>query len=148
MAATAKISSQVNILSWILIIALLIMAIKCSYPLIILLDLLQYLYLHIYILALPLPYLYMNAMAQLSIVNFTFLPKLFTDTSATTNPYYQFQTDTTFLGNMQPLVFFAAIYLSIYFVFWLLTLKKVNCWSWRRKVKKIFKSRMRYSFIN
>jgi hypothetical protein len=53
-------SSQVNVVSWILIIVILLMMIKSNYPMVVLLDLVQLVHMHIYVIALPLPYLFMN----------------------------------------------------------------------------------------
>jgi hypothetical protein len=66
-----------------------------------------------------------------------------------TNPYYLFQTDITFLGNFQPLVFLGGIYLAMFAIFWLLNNKKINrCRLFRKTVHKVYKYRMKYSFIN
>lgn len=148
-AQAEAVNSKVNVLSWLLIAVLAIMMFRCSYPLIILLDLLQYLHLHLYVLVAPLPYLYMQALSALRNVNFLFLPVL--SSSPTTNtsaPYYSFQTDTSLLGNIQPLIFFAAIFGSTYLIFFALSKKcnKVKCL--REKCRQIYRSRMRYSFIH
>jgi hypothetical protein len=76
------------------------MMIKCSYPLIVLIDLLQMIHMHIYIVLEPLPYMWMSFSSALSNLQFTFLPKLHSEVDLTSrNPYYLFQTDITFLGN-------------------------------------------------
>jgi hypothetical protein len=55
-------NSKVDVVSWLLIVVLLLMMFRCSYPLIVFIDLLQYIHLHIYVTLSPLPYLYMQAM--------------------------------------------------------------------------------------
>lgn len=57
---------QVNVLSWILIVIIFLMMIKCSYPLIVLIDLLQMLHMHLYITINPLPYFWMTVMSVFS----------------------------------------------------------------------------------
>lgn len=125
------------------------MMFRCSYPLIVLLDLLQYLHLHLYVLVVPLPYLYMQALSALKNVNFLFLPVLSSNPTANPSaPYYNFQPDTSFLGNCQPLVFFAAIFGTAYLLIFFLSKRcnKIKCL--RTRSKQIYKSRMRYSFIH
>lgn len=58
-AQAEAMSSKVDVVSWLLIVVLMLMMFRCSYPLIVLLDLLQYIHMHIYVIVLPLPYLYM-----------------------------------------------------------------------------------------
>lgn len=68
------------------------MMIKSNYPMVIILDLLQFIHMHIYVIALPLPYLYMNVASVLKNLNFVFLPKLYSNPNPNTNdPYYNFQ---------------------------------------------------------
>ena len=127
----------------------MIMMVRCSYPLIVCLDLLQYIHLHLYVLLTPLPYLYMQALSAFKNVNFLFLPALWTyeSTDYTAN-YYDFQRDTTFLGNSHPLIFFLSIFGGTYLIFWLLSLQ-CNKIKWlRKKTKSIYRSRMRFSFIH
>lgn len=122
---------------------------RCSYPLIVFLDLLQYIHLHIYIVLLPLPYLYMESLSALKNVNFVFLPKLSSNpTSDITATYYDFQPDTSFLGNCQSLVFFLAIFGCTYILFALLS-AKCNKIKWlRTRARKIYRGRMRFSFLH
>jgi hypothetical protein len=54
-----SLSNKVNVLSYVLVVVLLLMMIKCSYPMIVLIDMLQLIHMHIYVLAVPLPYLFM-----------------------------------------------------------------------------------------
>lgn len=130
-------SSQVNVVSWILIVVILFMMIKQNYPMIVLLDLLQLIHMHIYVIALPLPYLYMQVVSVLKNLNFAFLPQLYTNPNPSQSaPYYSFQPDTTFLGNCQPFVFFVAIFGGTYLIFWLLSMKKVNRFKWLRQKSK------------
>jgi len=149
-AQAKSMSSQVNVLSWVLIVVILLMMIKANYPMIVLLDLIQFVHMHVYILALPLPYLFGQIVAVLKNLNFAFLPALYSDPAPNqSNPYYSFQSDTTFLGNCQPFVFFIAIFGGAYLLFWLLSLRVVNRWrGLRQKVKAVFRARMRYSFLH
>jgi hypothetical protein len=134
----------------VLIVVILLMMIKSNYPMIVLLDLVQLIHMHIYVIALPLPYLYMQVVSVLKNLNFAFLPSLYSDPNPNQDgPYFAFQPDTTFLGNCQPFVFFIAIFGGAYVVFWALTLKFINrskCF--RKRVRAIFKSRVRYSFVH
>ena len=142
-------NSNVNILSWILIAVLFLMMIKCSYPLIVLIDLLQYIHLHVYVVLTPLPYLYMQALSALKNVNFVFLPTLSSNpTDVTSANYYDFQPDTTFLGNCHPFFFFLVIFGSAYLIFMLLSAQCCKIKSIRSRVKKIYRGRMRYSFLH
>ncbi len=145
-----QMSGQVNVLSWILIVVIILMMIKENYPMIVLLDLVQFIHMHIYVLAIPLPYLYMQVISVLKNLNFAFLPILYTNSKTNIDdPYYNFQPDTTFLGNCQPFVFFLIIFAGTYLVFWLLSLRKVNRFKFlRSKIKSIFKGRMRHSFLH
>lgn len=117
---------------------------------IVLLDLVQFIHMHIYVIALPLPYLYMQIVSVLKNLNFAFLPILYTNTQTNiTDPYYNFQPDTTFLGNCQPFVFFLIIFGGAYLLFWALSLKKINRFkSFRKLVRSVFKGRMRFSFLH
>jgi len=117
---------------------------------IVLIDLLQLIHMHIYVLAAPLPYLFMQVLSSLKNINFAFLPPLYSLPNPNPNAnYYAFQSDTTFLGNCQSFVIFLAIFGGTYLLFWLLTLKKLNCSSClRRKIKSIFNGRMRFSFLH
>ena len=142
-------NSKVDIVSWLLIAVLLLMMVRCSYPLIVLIDLLQYIHLHVYLLLAPLPYLFMQAVSALKNVNFAFLPTLYSDPSPDPfSSYYDFQKDTTFIGNCQPFVFFLAIFGGAYFICYILTFEfnKIKCL--RRFCKKVYRTRMRYSFIH
>ena len=141
-------NSNVNVVSWLLIVVIMIMMFRCSYPLIVLLDLLQYIHLHLYVLLNPLPYLYMQALSALKNVNFVFLPVLSDHSTGDTNAnYYDFQPDSSFLGNCQPFVFFLLIFGSTYLIFMILTtFCKVK--SIHSRAKKIFKGRMRFSFLH
>jgi len=123
--------------------------IRANYIVIIILDTLQFIYMHIYVIAIPLPYLYMHVISKLSNVHFTFLPILYTNPDSNLdNPYINFQTDSSFLGNCHPFVFFLIIFGSIYLIFWALSSRKINKFTnFRNKVKKIFRFRMRYSFL-
>jgi hypothetical protein len=71
--------SKTSTIGWILIIVLIVMMIKCSYPLIVLLDYMQLLYMHLFVEITPLPYLWMEMMSGLENVNFSFLPQLFSE---------------------------------------------------------------------
>ena len=63
------------------------MMIRCSYPQLVLLDLLQYMHLHAYLLLSPMPFLFMQVLATLRNLNFAFLPALFTrPTAEATHP--------------------------------------------------------------
>lgn len=143
-------SGQVNVISYVLIVVILLMMIKVSYPMIVILDLIQFIHMHIYVAALPLPYLYMNIISILKNLNFAFLPTFYTDPNPNQNgPYYNFQQDTTFLGNCQPFVFFLAFFGGVYLLVWVLTLKVINRWKcFRQKMRAIFKARIRYSFLH
>ena len=132
-----------------MIAVLFLMMIRCSYPLIVLIDLLQYIHLHVYVVLTPLPYLYMQALSALKNVNFVFLPVLSSNpTSDTKANYYDFQTDTSFLGNCHPFVFFLIIFGSVYLIFMLLSAQCCKVRSIRSRVKKIFRGRMRFSFLH
>lgn len=147
---TVQLKQNVNVLSWILISVLIIMMIYCSYPLIVLIDFLQLVYMHIFIDINPLPYLWMNVTSTLENLNFSFLPKLYQENNLTSsNPFKLFKTDVTLLGNIQPLVIISAAFLSVYFIFWVLSnfrIKIFRCL--KKRARKIFKFRMRYSFLN
>jgi hypothetical protein len=46
-------------------------------------------------------------------------------------------------------VIFLSVFGGTYLLFWLLSMKKINCWVWlRRKAKSIFNERMRFSFLH
>jgi len=65
------------------------------------------------------------------------------------NPYHLFQSDVTFLGNFEPFVFLGGIYLALYVVYWLLNNKTINkCRIFRKTAHKVYKYRIKYSFIN
>ena len=117
---------------------------------IVLLDVLQLIHMHIYVIAIPLPYLYMQVVSVMKNLNFAFLPTLYSNPNPnTSDPYYNFQQDTTFLGNCQPFIFFLAIFGGAYLITWLLTQRKINRFKgFRHKMKEIFKARMRFSFIH
>lgn len=123
--------------------------IKSNYIIIILLDTLQLIHMHIYVIAAPLPYLYMHVISKLNNIHFIFLPTLYTNPdSKLDDPYVNFQTDTSFLGNCHPFVFFFIIFTSIYLIFWGLSNKTINKFTnLRRKIKNIFRTRMRFSFL-
>jgi hypothetical protein len=141
-------SSQVNVVSWILIIVILLMMIKSNYPMVVLLDLVQLVHMHIYVIALPLPYLFMNVIQVLKNLNFAFLPTLGSYPNPN-GPYAFFQTDTSFIGNCQPFVFFLAIFGGTYLICRLLSMKKINRFkAFRLKMRAIFKARMEYSFLH
>lgn len=125
------------------------MMVKFSYPLLVLIDAIQLLFMHNFLLLVPLPYLWYNVNSVLTFSHFTFLPKLYTqDATPSKQLYAGFLTDTTLLGNLQPFVFIMSIFIFTYFMFWLLSLKKVNCFNGcRKKVKWIFRNRMKLSFI-
>jgi hypothetical protein len=148
-AQAQALSSQVNVLSLVLIALLVVMMVRCSYPQLVLLDLLQYIHLHVYVILAPMPYLFMQVLSTLKNVNFAFLPALYSNPSpSTTSPYYNFQSDTTLLGNIQPLVFFLAIFGGTYLLCWLLS-QRFNKFKWlRKKAKHIFYNRMRFSFVH
>jgi len=145
-----SLQKQVKVIGWILIIVLMLMMIKCTYPLVVLIDLIQYIHMHVYVLVLPLPYLFMKVLSSLNHVQFMFLPALYKIKDPNVDdPYNFFQDDTTFLGNCQPFVFFLAIFGGTYLLTWLLSNKTINRCSWlRKKAKHIFKNRMRFSFIH
>lgn len=148
-AQAAALSNKTNVLGLILMGVLVLMMIRCSYPQIVLLDLLQYIHLHAYLLLSPMPYLFMQVVATLKNLNFVFLPPLYTNSSPDVNsPYFNFQEDTTFIGNCQPFVFFLAIFGGSYLIIWALS-SRINKCNWlRRKAKVIFKNRMRFSFLH
>lgn len=52
------------------------------------------------------------------------------------------------LGNLHPFVFIVGIFLFTYFIFWVLSTKTINrsdCF--RKKVRKLFRYRMKFSFL-
>jgi len=60
-----------------------------------------------------------------------------------------FKKDVTMLGNIQPIVLIGALFSFVYFIFWALSTLKIKIFRFfRRRAKKIFKQRMRYSFFN
>lgn len=60
-----------------------------------------------------------------------------------------FKKDITLLGNIQPIVYIGALFLIVYAIFWVLSTFKIKIFKcFRRRVKKIFKLRMRYSLFN
>lgn len=140
---------RVNVLSWILIAVIFLMMIKFSYPLLVLVDTLQLLYMHVYLLIDPLPYLWYNINNVFGFFHFNFLPKLYTQSvEGSTTLYANFQDDTTMLGNLHPFVFIVSIFVFVFFIFWMLSTKKVNrsdCF--RKKVRKVFKNRMKFSLL-
>jgi hypothetical protein len=143
------VNGQVNVLSWLLIAVLVIMMVRCSYPLIVLIDLLQYIHLHVYVVVTPLPFLYMQALSAFKNVNFVFLPKLWSNpTPFPSDPYYDFQEDTTFLGNCHPFVFFLLLFGCTYLLFALLSHRCCTIRPLRSRARKIFRSRMRFSFLH
>lgn len=148
---TTTLTKQVSILSWILIAVIFMLMIKFSYPLMILIDTVQFLYMHLFVILSPLPYMWFNVNNILSYFHFTFLPKIHeydTTTTSKEQPYNVFQTDSTFLGNMQPFIFFISIYCGMYLIVWLLTLKKINrSDSFREKARQLYKLRFRYSIL-
>jgi hypothetical protein len=127
------------------------MMIKFSYPLMILVDTVQFLYMHLFVVISTLPYMWFNVNNVLGYFHFNFLPKIYEfDTTVTeiTQAYNQFQTDTTFLGNMHPFIFFVSIFCGVYLVIWVLTTKKINRFEkFREKVKWLYKARFRYSIL-
>ncbi len=137
-------------ISYVLIVIILLMMVKVSYPMIVMLDLIQLIHMHIYVTALPLPFLYMQIVSVLKNLNFAFLPELYSDPNPNQNgPYFTFQPDTTFLGNCQPFVFFLAFFGGAYLLLWVLSLRVINRWKcFRQKVRAIFKARVRYSFLH
>lgn len=88
-------------------------------------------------------------MAALKNVNFVFLPKIAENpTEDISANYYDFQPDTTFLGNFQPFVFFLAIFGFTYILFACLS-ASFNRFKWlRTRARKIFRARMRFSFLH
>jgi len=148
-AQAAQVSGQVNVISYLLIAVLFLLMIRSNYIVIIVLDTLQFIHMHIYVLAVPLPYLYMNVISKLNNIHFTFLPTFYTNPeSRIENPYLNFQTDTSLLGNCHPLVFFIIIFGAIYLIFWMLSSRKINKFAnFRKKVRQIFQFRMKYSFL-
>lgn len=148
---TVALQSQVNVLSWILIAVVFAMMIKFSYPLLVFIDAVQFLYMHLFVVISILPYMWFNVNSILGYFHFNFLPKIHTiDTTSTpkSQPYSLFLSDTTFLGNMQPFIFFISIYCGMYLLVWILTTKKINRWdAFREKVKILYKGRFRYSII-
>lgn len=143
--------AQVNVLSWILIAVVFAMMVKFSYPLLVFIDAVQFMYMHLFVIITILPYMWFNVNSILGYFHFNFLPKIFTiDTTSTAKlqPYSTYLSDTTFLGNMQPFIFFISIYCGVYLIVWLLTLKKLNrCDAFRDKVKTLYKGRFRYSIL-
>ena len=78
-----------------------------------------------------------------------FLPVLSSNPTSDTNAnYYDFQADTSFLGNCHPFVFFLILFGSAYLVFFLLSHKCCTVKGVRNRTKKIFRGRMRYSFLH
>jgi len=91
-AQAQSLSKKVNIVGYILIGLLVLMMFRCSYPQIVLLDLLQYIHLHVYVLINPMPYLFIQVASTLKNVNFGFLPALYTNPAPDANGnYYLFQ---------------------------------------------------------
>jgi len=64
--SSEAVKSQTNVISMVLIVILFLMMIKLSYPLIVLIDLLQMIHMHIYIVVNPLPYMWMSVTSALS----------------------------------------------------------------------------------
>ena len=71
--------------------------IKFSYPLMILVDTVQFLYMHLFVVISTLPYMWFNVNNVLGYFHFNFLPKIYEfDTTVTeiTQAYNQFQKDS------------------------------------------------------
>ncbi len=141
---------NVNVLGWVLIVVLFLMMIKMSYPLIVLIDFLQLIYMHLYVEVSPLPYFWMNIISSLENVNFAFLPQIYQENNqGSTNPYYLFKKDITMLGNVQPLLMLGALFGLIYLVFWGLSVCKIRAFRClRKRCRRVFKDRMRFSLFN
>jgi hypothetical protein len=141
---------NVNVLGWILVAVLGLMMLKISYPLLVLIDFLQLIYMHLYVDVSPLPYFWMNIMSSMENVNFVFLPQFHSEIDETaTNPYNYFKKDITMLGNIQPLVYIGGLFGAIYLIFWGLSVCKIKVFRClRKRVKRIFKDRMRFSLLN
>lgn len=73
---TVVLSKQVSILSWILIAVIFLMMIKFSYPLLVLVDTVQFFYMHLFVILSPLPYMWFNVNNVLGYFHFNFLPKI------------------------------------------------------------------------
>lgn len=148
---TANLQKQVSVLSYILIAVVFAMMIKFSYPLLVLLDTAQFLYMHLFVTINILPYMWFNINNLLGYFHFNFLPKLYeydTTTTPKLQPYNSFSTDTSFLGNIQPFVFFVSIYSGLYLIVWLFTLQKINRFeNFRKKVRWLYKARFRYTIL-
>ena len=126
------------------------MMINYSYPLLVLVDTIQALYMHSYVLVAPLPYMWLKVNTIFGYFHFNFLPKVYTHQNSTEQPYDAFVTDSTFLGNMSPFIFFTAIFFSFFFITLLLLklfTKLDKCNKLRNKLKALYKSRMRFSFL-
>ena len=142
-----------DVLSWILIAVVFLMMINYSYPLMVLVDTVQAIYMHSYIMLSPLPYMWFKVNSIFGYFHFNFLPKVYEyDTTQTPEeqPYNSFITDSTFLGNMSPFIFFISIFYGIFFITLLIlkVLKKTNkCSNLRKKIKYLYKERMRFSFL-
>lgn len=53
------------------------------------------------------------------------------------------------LGNVQPLVYVGGVFVLIYLMFWGLSSLKCNSCKWlRRKAKKVFRTRIKFSLFN
>lgn len=148
---TANLQKQVSIISYILVAVVFAMMIKFSYPLLVLIDTVQFLYMHLFVVISILPYMWFNVNSVLGYFHFDFLPKIYefgTTTTAKVQPYNLFKTDLSFLGNMQPFIFFVSIYCGCNLIIWLLTTKKINRFEkFREKVKWLYKARFRYSIV-
>lgn len=91
--AATTMQKQVSIISYILISIIFLMMVKYSYPLLIFMDTLQLLFMHVYIVLSPLPYSWFKLTYVFKYFNFSFLPKLYTYDTTTTNtvqPYNSF----------------------------------------------------------
>lgn len=95
----------------------------------------------------PFPYTWMTVISNLENVHFAFLPKL-AEEITNNNIYVNFHPDVSFIGNMQPFIFFIPIFTFVFLLFWLLSNKNVNRWkTFRKKVSKVYKERVKYSLL-
>jgi hypothetical protein len=79
-----------------------------------------------------------------------FLPKVFSNPTGYVDPYYQnFMPNSSFLSNSSPFIFIFAFVVTVYLIFWVLSLKKmVKNKNVRHFAKTIRKYRLKYHILH
>jgi hypothetical protein len=154
--ASNSIATFANGLGWFALAILLILMIKGSYPMLLVLEVFQIIYFHIFIIA-SLPYNFSTFLAKLSILNFQFLPNLFSlyvvpqnfSSIATPLQYKTVIGDITFMVSAGQYFTLLIIYLGIGLVFAILKEKLCKCCERIRIfAKRQYLIRFKYGSVN